>query len=123
MDDDLEGRLCRSAGSVAFVKTGEGGGTTRAVVERRLGFLGVSGCVVDGVTVVVEETLALTVDVAVVVANAVVVVVAETGSESCCWKFSQDVRGVGSTAELDFCISRLRNCSRTFSAALARLAR
>jgi hypothetical protein len=99
MDDDRERRWCRDGVSVAFDKTGEGGGTTGVVVDRRLAFVGVS-CRVDGVIVAVDETLALTADsddsneVAVVVATAVVVVVADTGSESCCWKFSQDVRGV-----------------------------
>lgn len=125
MDEDREGRLCRDGVSVAFDKTGEGGGTTGILVDRRLTFVGVSGTV-DGVTVALEETFVLTVDtddVAVVVAKAVVVVVAETGSDPCCWKFNQDVRGVGSIVGADFCISRPRNCSRTFSAALARLAR
>lgn len=123
MDDDREGRLCRDVVSVSFDKTGEGGGTTKVVVERRLAFVGVSCSAVD-IIVAVEERLVLAVesdDVAVVVATAVVVVVEDIGSESCCWKFSQEVRGVGSAVEADFCMSRPRNCSRTFSAALARL--
>ena len=126
-DIDVDrGRLCRDGGSGAFDKTGEGGGTTGVVVDRRLDFDGLSCSVVDGVRVAVEETLALTGendDVAVIVATAVAAVVAESGVESCCWKFNQDMRGFGSTVGADFCISRLRNCSRTFSAALARLAR
>ena len=125
IDDDREGRLCHDGGSVAFAKTGEGGGTMGVVVDRRLDFVGASCSVVDGVRVAVEETLALRTgsEGVAVVATAVVVVVAEDGGDSCCWKFNQDVRRAGSIVETDFCISRLRNCSRTFSAALARLAR
>ncbi len=73
-------------------------------------------------TVITEETLALILDTeeGAVVAIAVAVVVDETGTGSCCWKLNQDIRWF---VIADFWISRLRSCSKTFSAALARRAR